>query len=101
MTQFSKSIKLDLIRSNPKAIVETSLRRSGRVSHQSDRYYDFLIQNGDPIELDKNNENLIIYIDAMQRSDSAKWLEVIKSEMKFIKVNDIWTMTWRGKTHRM
>ena len=35
-TQSSKSIKSDLIRSNPKPIVETSIRRSGRVPHQLD-----------------------------------------------------------------
>ena len=77
-TQSNKIIESDLIRSNLKPIIETSLRRSGRVSHQSDRYYDFLIQNGDPVELDENNEDSITYIDAMQRSDSDKWLEAMK-----------------------
>ena len=41
--------------SNPE-LVEAPLRRSSRVPHQSDRYYDFLIWNGDPIELDENDE---------------------------------------------
>ena len=65
LTQSSKSIKSDLIRSNLKSIVETSLRRSDRVPHQLDRYYDFLIQDGDPVELDENNENLITHMDAI------------------------------------
>ena len=58
--------------SNLKLIVEAPLRRSDRVSHQSDRYYGFLIQDEDSIELDENNENPIIYMDAIQRSDSDK-----------------------------
>ena len=65
MTQSSKPIESDLIRSNPEPIVETSLRRFGRVPHQSDRYYDFLVHDGDSIELDENNKDLITYIDAM------------------------------------
>ena len=42
-TQSSKPINLDLNRSNLKLIIETSLRRSGRVPHQPDRYYNFLV----------------------------------------------------------
>ena len=70
--QSSRSIELNLIRLNLESIVEISLRRSSRVPHQPDRYYDFLIRNGDPIELDENNEDPITYIDAMQRSNSDK-----------------------------
>ena len=58
--------------SNLKPIVEAPLRRSDRVSHQSNRYYGFLIQDGDPVELDESNEDPITYIDAMQMSDSDK-----------------------------
>ena len=43
----------DLIRSNPKPNVPAPLRRSGRVPHQPDRYYSFLVRDGDPIELDE------------------------------------------------
>ena len=78
--------------SNSKLIVETSLRRSGRVPHQLDRYLDFLVQDGDPIELDENDEDPITYIDAMQRSDFDKWLEIMKCEMESMKVNDVWTL---------
>ena len=31
-------------------------------------------------------------MDAMQRSGSEKWLEAMKSEMKSMKVNDVWTL---------
>ena len=65
-TQSSKSIELNLIRSNSKSIVEIFLRRSDRVLHQLDRYYGFLVRDGDPVELDENNEDLIIYMDVIQ-----------------------------------
>ena len=82
----------DMIRSDPEPNIPVPLRRSGRVPHQSDRYYDFLVRDGDPIELDENNEDPITYMDAMQRSDSEKWLEAMKSEMESMKVNDVWTL---------
>ena len=62
----------DLIRSDPEPIVPAPLRQSGRVPRQPDRYYGFLIQDGDPIELDENDDDSITYLDAMQRSDSEK-----------------------------
>ena len=31
-------------------------------------------------------------MDTMQRPDFKKWLEAIKSEMKSMKVNDVWTL---------
>ena len=75
--------------SNLKHIVDAPLRRSDRISHQPDRYYDFLIRDRDSVELDENNENSISYMDAMQRSDFDKWLEVIKFKMEFMKVNNV------------
>ena len=51
-----------------------------------------MIQNGDPIELDENDEDPITYMDAMQRLDSEKWLEAIKSEIESMKVNDVWIL---------
>ena len=77
LTQSSETIKLDLIESNLDLVVEAPLRRSDRVSCQPNRYYSFLVRDGDPIELDENNEDLITYMDAIQRSDSDKWLEAI------------------------
>ena len=82
----------DLIRSNMEFLTQISLRRSGRVPHQSDRYLSFLIQDGDPVELDENDENLITYMDEMQRSDSDKWLEAMKFEIESMKVNDVWIL---------
>ena len=51
-----------------------------------------MIRDDDPIELDENNEDPIIYIDAMQRSDSDKWLEAMKFKMKSMKINNVWTL---------
>ena len=66
-------IESAMIKSYPKP----NLRRSGRVPHQPNRYYCFLVQDGDPIELDKNNEDSVTYIDALQRFDSEAWLEAM------------------------
>ena len=76
---------------NPKP-VEALLRRSDRVPYQSDRYYDFLVQDGDPVELDENDEVSITYMEAMQRPDSQKWLEAMKSEMESMVINSVWTL---------
>ena len=43
LIQTSENTELDLMRSNPEPIIEASLRRSGKVLHQSDRYYGFLV----------------------------------------------------------
>ena len=82
---------MDLIRSNPKPILQP-LRRSDRVPHLLNRYYGYLVQDGDPVELDENNEDLITYMDAMQRSDSELWLEAMKSEMESMEINHVWTL---------
>ena len=58
-------LESDMMRSDLKLNVPASLRRSGRVPHQPDRYYGFLIRDDDPIELDENNEDPITYMDAM------------------------------------
>ena len=77
---------------NSKPVVEIPLRRFDKVSRQSDIYYDFLIWDGDPIELDENNEDSITYMDLMQRSDSDKWLEAMKFEIESMKVNNVWIL---------
>ena len=59
--------------SNLEPVVTIPLRRSDKVSHQPDRYYSFLVWDGDTIELDENNMDPIIYMDATQRFDSDKW----------------------------
>ena len=74
--------ELDLIGESSSEPVEAPLRRSGRVPCQLYRYYSFLIQDGDSIKLDKNDENSITYIEAMQRPDSHKWLKAMKFEME-------------------
>ena len=83
--------ELALIRSNPESSIDL-MRRSSRIPCQPDRNYDFLVQDGDPIELDENNEDPISYMDAMQRSDSEKWLGAMKSEMESMEFNSVWTL---------
>ena len=61
--------ELGLIRESNSEPVEAPLWISGRVLHQLDKYYDFLIQDDDFIKLD---ENPITYMEAMQRPDSQK-----------------------------
>ena len=79
---------IEPIRSNPKPI-EASVRRSDRVSRQPDRYYGFLVRDCDPVELDENNEDPITYMDAMERSDSDKWLGAMKFEMESMDINGV------------
>ena len=50
------TIEPALIGSNSE-LVEKPLRRSGRVPRQSNRYFDFLVRDEDPIELDENDED--------------------------------------------
>ena len=58
------TIEPTLIGSNLE-LIEELLRRSGRVPRQPDRYFDFLVCDGDPIELDENDEDPITYMDAL------------------------------------
>ena len=66
------------MRSNLEPNEQTTLRRSDRVSCQSDRCLGFLIPDGDPVKLNENDKDPITYMDAIQRSDSDKWLEAMK-----------------------
>ena len=65
-------IELDLIGESNLEPIRTSLRRSDRIPRQPNGYYNFLIQDGNPIELDENDKDPITYMEAMQRSDSQK-----------------------------
>ena len=51
-----------------------------------------MVRDGDPVELDENNEDPITYMDAMQRSDSELWLKAMKSKMESMKVNEVWSL---------
>ena len=84
--------ELNLVGESNSEPVEAPLKRSGRIPHQSDRYYNFLVWDGDPIELDENDEDPITYIEAMQRPDSQKWLKIIRSEMESMEINSVWTL---------
>ena len=68
--------ELDLIGESNLEPLEAPLKRSSRVPHQSNRYYDFLITN----------------IEAIQRLDSQKWLEAMKSEIESMEINSSWTL---------
>ena len=85
------AIEPALIRSNPK-LIEEPLSRFGRVPHQSDRYFGFLVRDDDLVEFDENNEDPITYMDALQRFDYEKWLEAMKSKMEFMEINSVWTL---------
>ena len=65
------AIEPTLIGSNLE-LVEEPLRRSSRVPHQQNRYFSFLVYDDDHVKLDENDEDLITYIDALQRSDSKR-----------------------------
>ena len=84
--------ELDLIGESNLKPIKAPLRRSSRVPYQSDRYYNFLIQDDDPIKLDKNDEDSITYMEAMQRPDFQKWLEAMKFKMKSMEINAVWTL---------
>ena len=85
-------IELDSIGESNLKPVEVPLRRSDRVPRQLDRYYDFLVRDGDPIKLDENNKDLIPYMEAMQRLNFKKWLETMKSEMESMEINSVWIL---------
>ena len=49
LTRQIEPIELELIRSAQEPSSSAPPRRSGRVPHQPDRYYGFLIRDGDPV----------------------------------------------------
>ena len=90
-----------MIGSNPEPIDEP-LRRSGRVPRQPDRYFGFLVHDGDPIKLDENDEDSITYMDVLQRSDFERWLKAMKFKMESMEINSVWTLVdplEGGKAH--
>ena len=51
-----------------------------------------IIRDGDPVELDENDEDPITYIDVIQGLDSEKWLNAMKSEMESMEINGVWIL---------
>ena len=51
-----------------------------------------MVRDGDPIELDENNEGSITYMDAFQSFDSEAWLGAMRSEMESMEINNVWTL---------
>ena len=78
------------VESNP--VQETHVvRRSSRILHEPERYYEFLLtQDGDVMLMD--NDEPLTYQDAMSSPDSERWLETMKSEMESMYHNKVWTL---------
>lgn len=67
------------------------VRRSGRIRHEPERYYGFLlVENGDMMLIDQDEP--LTYQDAMNGPDSERWLEAMKSEMDSMYDNQVWTL---------
>ena len=67
------------------------IRRYGRPRHELERYYGFLlIDNGDLMLIDQDDPQT--YQDAMNSSDTERWLEAMKSELESMYANQVWTL---------
>ena len=66
-----------------------SLRRSDRVRNAPTRY-GFVIENNEAHIIE--NDEPLIYTEAIMRRDSDKWLETMKSEMDSMYSNQVWTL---------
>ena len=77
---------------NSNLVQETHVvRRSGRIRHEPERYYGFLLtQDGDVMLMDQDEP--LTYQDSMNSPDSKRWLEAIKSEMESMYENKVWTL---------
>ena len=59
--------------------------------HQATLRYGFVIENDNSINIIQDDDPLT-YSKAVMSKDSDRWLEAIKSEMKSMKVNNVWTL---------
>ncbi|KAL8119964.1 hypothetical protein AgCh_017189 [Apium graveolens] len=71
--------------------VEQPIRRSGRVSHQPERYYVLVIENDNELSI-TDDDDPVTYNEAMSSVDSEKWRSAMKSEMESMYTNQIWTL---------
>ena len=69
--------------------VDLSLRRSDRVRRQPERY-SFLLSDHDVVMLIEDEPTT--YQEAVMRPDSEKCLEAMRSEMKSMYTNQVWTL---------
>jgi hypothetical protein len=57
------------------------VRRSGRIHHESERYYEFLFTQDGYLMLVNNDNEPLTYQDAMNIPRSKSWQEAMKSKM--------------------
>ena len=65
-------------------------RRSGRIRHEIERYGFLITDDHDVLLMDQDEPTT--YRDAINSSDSIKWLDAMKSEMKSMYDNQVWTL---------
>ena len=65
-------------------------RRSSTTRHNPERYGFLITYNNDVMILDQNEPTT--YQQAMDSSDSEKWLEAMKSEIQSMYNNQVWTL---------
>ena len=65
-------------------------RRLGRICHEIERYGFLVTDNHDVVLMDQDEPTT--YHEATNSSDSEKWLEAMKSEMKSMYDNQVWTL---------
>ena len=70
--------------------VPRDLRRSGRILQNPERYGFLVTDNHDFILMD--NDEPASYQEAISSPDSDRWLEAMKSEMKSMYDNQVWTL---------
>ena len=71
--------------------VPQPIRKSNRTIHTPDHYYGFLVDGGVEDSVIEDN-NPISYQEAIQIMDSERWLNVMKSEIKSMHQNKVWTL---------
>ncbi|KAL8097695.1 hypothetical protein AgCh_030709 [Apium graveolens] len=71
--------------------VELPIRRTGRVSRQSERYYGLVIENDNELSI-IDDDDPVTYNEAMSSVDSEKWHSAMKSEMESMYTNQVWTL---------
>ncbi|KAL8118599.1 hypothetical protein AgCh_016205 [Apium graveolens] len=77
--------------SGSKIELDEPIRRTGRVSHQPERYYGLVIENDNEFSI-IDDDDPVTYNEAMSSVDSEKWHSAMKSEMESMYTNQVWTL---------
>ncbi|KAL1200820.1 Retrovirus-related Pol polyprotein from transposon TNT 1-94 [Cardamine amara subsp. amara] len=83
--------QLDLQRVVEATPVEPEPRRSGRIRHEPERYYGFLVNDCHDLLIIDSDEPAN-FEEAMLGPDSEKWLGAAKSEMGSMSENQVWSL---------